>query len=78
MRITLVKNHNYRYIQSHLIKPALENYYEYVSEKYFEIIGNGFWGSNKERKIAEALPVWEIKPTLNIQNQSVPLHLFSL
>ena len=45
--------------------------------KDFKIIGNGFWGNNKKRKVAETLLIREIKPTLNIQDQSVPLRLFS-
>ena len=40
------------------------------------MIGNGFRGNNKKRKVDEVLLIREIKPTLNIQNQSVPLQLF--
>ena len=39
-------------------------------KKYFQIIGNGFQSNNKKRKVAEALLIWEIKPTLNIQDGS--------
>ena len=45
-------------------------------KKDFKIIGNGFRGNNKKRKVAEALLIRGIKPTLNIQDQSVPLQLF--
>ena len=45
--------------------------------RHFEIIGNGFQGNNKKMKVAEELLIREIKPTLNIQHQSVPLQLFS-
>ena len=55
----------------------LEKNHQLVSEKDFKIIGNGFRGNNKKRKVAEALLIREIKPTLNIQDQSVPLQLFS-
>ena len=56
---------------------ALEKNHQHVSEKDFKIIGNGFRGNKKKRKVAEALLIREIKPTLNIQDQSVPLQLFS-
>ena len=44
-----VKDHNGREIKSHLLKYALENNHQYVSEKYFKIIGNGFRGNNKKK-----------------------------
>ena len=59
-----VKDDNGRDFSSHLLKDALEKNHQHVSEKYFEIIGNGFWGNNKKRKVAEALLIPEIKPTL--------------
>ena len=71
-----VKDHNGRDFNSHLLKHALGNN-QHVSEKDFKISGNGFRGNNKKRKAAEALLIREIKPTLNIQDQSVPLQLFS-
>ena len=72
-----VKEHNGRNFNSHLLKHALENNHQHVSEKDFKIIGNGFRGNNKKRKVAKALLIREIKPNLNIQDQSVPLQLFS-
>ena len=71
-----VKDHNGRDFNSHLLKHALGNN-QHVSGKYFKITGNGFRGNNKKRKVAEALLIREIKPTLNIRDQSVPLQLFS-
>ena len=56
----------------------IEDDYYHVLEKDFKIIGNGSRGGNKKRKVAQALLIPEIQPTLNTQNQSVPLHLFSL
>ena len=72
-----VKDHNGTYFNSHLLKHALENNHQHVSGKDFKMIGNGFRGNNKKRKVAEALLIREIKPALNIQDQSVPLQLFS-
>ena len=72
-----VKDHNGRDFNSHLLKHALENNRRHILEKDFKIIGNGFRGNNKKRKVAEALLIREIKPTPNIQDQSVLLRLFS-
>ena len=72
-----VKDHTCRDFNSHLLKHPLENNHQHVSGKYFKIIGNGFRGNNKKRKVAEAILIQEIKPTLNIQDQLVPLLLFS-
>ena len=72
-----VKGHNGSDFNLHLLKHALENNHQHFSEKDMKIIGNGFRGNNKKRKVAEALLIQEIKPTLNIQDQSVPLQLFS-
>ena len=71
------EDHNDRDFNSHLLKHALENNHQHVSEKDFKTIANGFRGNNKKRKVAEALLIREIKSTLNIQDQSIPLQLFS-
>ena len=70
-------DHNDRDFNSHLLKRALENNHQHVSEKDFKTIANGFRGNNKKRKVAEALLIREIKPTLNIQDHSIPLQLFT-
>ena len=72
-----VKDHSGRDFKSHLLKHALGNNHQHLSEKDFKIIGNGFWGNNKKRTVAEALLIKEIKPTLNIQDQSVSLQWFN-
>ena len=72
-----VKDQNDRNFKSQLLKHALGNNHHYVSEKDFKIIGNGFRGNRKKTKVAGALLIREIKPALNIQDQSVPLQLFS-
>ena len=43
----------------------------------FEVIGRGYRNNARRRKIAEALLVKKLKPTLNIQEKSVPLKLFN-
>ena len=56
------------------LKHTFENDNQNVLEKDLKVIGSGFWGNNKA-EVAEALPIREIKLILNIQDQSVPLHL---
>ena len=46
------KYHNGREFKSHLLKHTLEKNHQHVSEKDFKIIGNGFRGNNKKRKVA--------------------------
>ena len=65
-----VKDHNDRDIKSHITR-ASENYHQPVSEKDFKIIGNGFQGNKKKRKVDDALLIREIKQTLNEHPRSV-------
>ena len=72
-----IEDHDSRDFKSHFLKHALENNRQHVSEKDFKIIGNGSQDNNKRREEAEVLSIREIKPTLNIKDQSVSLQLFS-
>ena len=56
-----VKDHNGRDIKSHLLKHDLENSHVHISAKKLKIIGNGFRGNNKKRKVDETLIILEIK-----------------
>ena len=47
-----------------------------VAAANFEVIGSGYRNNARRRKIAEALLVKKLKPTLNVQEKSVPLKLF--
>ena len=74
---TLVKQSNefprgLKTITAEPLKHTLESDSQNVLEK---VIGSGFWGNNNKAEVAEALPIREIKLILNIQDQSVPLHL---
>ena len=79
MIITLVKQNDEfsRGRDFTLIKTRLRKQSSTCFRKDFKIFGNGFGGNNKKRKVAEVLLILEIKPNLNIQDQSVPLQLFS-
>ena len=61
-------DHNGRDFNSHLLKHALENNHQHASEKDFKITCNGFRGNSKKRKVAEALPIREIKPTVGVSD----------
>ena len=70
-----VKNHNGRNHLSYLVNHPRETGYLPVDTANFKIIGSGYRNNARRRKIAEALLVK--KPTLNIQEKSVPLKLFN-
>ena len=72
-----VKNHNGRDHSSHLVQHAGETGHLPVDTANFEVIGSGYRNNARCRKIAEALLVKKLKPTLNIQEKSVPLKLFN-
>ena len=44
---------------------------------HFEILSNGYKNNQFKRKLAEALHVKYERPTLKVQEQSVPLKLFN-
>ena len=72
-----VKNHNGRDHSSHLVKYAGENGHLAVDTASFEVTGSGYRNNARRRKIAKALLVKKLKPTLNIQEKLVPLKLFN-
>ena len=43
----------------------------------YRIIRNGYGNNWNKRKIAEAILIKELKPTLNKQDKSIPLRLFN-
>ena len=72
-----VKDHNGRDHSSHLVKQGGEIGHLPVDTANFEVTGSGYGNSAHCRKIAEALLVKKLKPTLNIQEKLVPLKLFN-
>ena len=65
-----------RDIKSDSLKHSLKHNHQHVLED-FQIIGNGFKGNNNKRKVAEALLIQEIKPTMNIKGQLVQFKLLN-
>ena len=51
--------------------------YGHVISSDFLIISKNFNRNKKKRKIAESLLIKQLRPTLNIHDESVPLKLFN-
>ena len=64
-----MKDHNGRDRNFHLFKHSVESGHDPVLKNDFKIIGN----NTHRRKIAEALFIKKMKPSLNIQEKSVKL-----
>ena len=71
------KGHTRKYINSHLYKHSIETGHQTLEISDYRIIGNGYKNNGNKRKIAEALLIKELKPTLNKQDKSIPLKLFN-
>ena len=62
-----VKYHNGRDHSSPLVKHIRETSHLPVETENFKVTANGYGNNARRRKIAEALLVKKLKPTLNIQ-----------
>ena len=60
-----------------LFRHAVVNEHRNASYDDFKIIGSGFRNNTFIRKVAKALLIKELRPTLNIQEKSVELKLFN-
>ena len=63
--------------KSHLYEHAENTGHENVNIDHFEILSNGYRNNKFKRNLAEALHIKYERPTLNVQEQSVPLKLFN-
>ena len=68
-----IKDHNGRDRNSHLFKHSMESRHDPVLENDFRIIEKDYRNNTSRRKIAEALFIRKMKPSLNIQVKSVKL-----
>ena len=71
-----ITDHCDRDDMSHLYEHAEKTGHENVNIAYFEILSNGCKNSKFKRKLAETLHIKHERP-LNVQEQLVPLKLFS-
>ena len=74
--IERIQDHSSRGKSSHLLKHARKKGHTHVWENDSEILGNNHQ-SNIKRKISESLYIRQLKPTLNANEKSIPLHLFN-
>ena len=72
-----VLDHTRKDINSHLYKHSVETGHQTLEISDYRIIANGYGNNWNKRKIAEALLIKELKPTLNKQDKSIPLKLFN-
>ena len=70
-----VKDHNSRVLNSHLLKHLVERRHDLVLKNDFRIIRKDYRNNTRRRKIAEALFIKKMKPSLDIQEKSVKLEL---
>ena len=68
-----VKGHNGHDHSSHLVKHARETDHVPEDAANLEVTETGYRNNACQRKIAEALVVKKLKPTLNIQEKLLPL-----
>ena len=70
-------DHNGQDQHSHLVKHAIENNHLPVVKDDFTKLDSGYRNNTHERKIAEALMIKVIRPSLNAKEKSVELRLFN-
>ena len=69
--------HSGRDDKLHLYENAEKTGHENVNIDHFEILSNGCKSNKFKRKLAEVLHIKHERPTLNVQEQLVPLKLFN-
>ena len=72
-----MKNHNGQDRNSNLSKDSIESRYDPVLKNDFRIIAKGYSNNTRRRKIADVLVIKKMKPSLNIQENSLKLELFN-
>ena len=74
--IERIKDHISKDNRSHLSTHAPENGHIHVWEKDSQILGNNYQSKFK-RKINKSSFIRQLKPTLNVNQKSITLHLFN-
>ena len=67
-------DHNKRDKNSHILKHSREEGYTHVWDGDFKVLDNNYRSAFK-RKISEALFIKQLKPSLNVKEKSIRLHL---
>lgn len=63
--------------KSHMLRHTLQSGHPSVSLSDFKILVKGYKNNRMKRKISEALLIKQYRPTLNKQENSIPLELFN-
>ena len=71
------KDHNGPDQHSHLVKHATGNNHLHVVKGDFTILDSGYRNNTRKRKIAEALMIKVIRPSLNVNEKSMEIKLFN-
>ena len=69
--------YNGRDYTSHVLKHSIEKSHKNVNTVGFKIICENFHNNKRKRKIAEALWIKDLRPTLSTQKKSIQLKLFN-
>ena len=72
-----VIDHSGRDKKSHMLKHHFNMNHDNVDLDSFKILNMGYNNNIYKRRVSEALYVKQYRPTLNVQENSVPLHLFN-
>ena len=71
-----LRDHNVRDTSSHIFKHCVAADHQFVSGDNLRIVGRNYCNNKRKQKIAEALLIKNLKPSLNLQEKSVALKLF--
>ena len=72
-----VMDHAGRDTKSHIVRHYLNSNHETVNIENFKILNMGYNNNTYKRSISEALFLKQYRPSLNMRDNSVPLHLFN-
>ena len=72
-----IKDHSSRDHASHMVTHNIETSYIDVKTANYKIIDINFSNNKRKQKIAKSLSIKYLRPTLNVQEKSVPLKLFN-
>ena len=67
-------DNNKRDKNSHILKHFRKEGHTHIWDKDFKVLGNNYFSVFK-RKISETLLIKQLKPSLNVKEQSIRLHL---
>ena len=73
----LCMNHVGKDTKSHIVRHGLNPNHEIVNTKNFKILTMGYNNNTYKRRISEALFVKQYRPSLIMQDNSLPLQLFN-